>query len=309
MRKAVFVVALAVAAGPALADFPEKDITLIVPYGAGGGTDTAARLIQPHLEEILDTSLIVTNMPGAGGTVGATNFASSRTDGYTLAFLPAGTTVLQPHLRRLDYDDESFTPICMTIQDPVALMVGPDSPYDSVDALIAAAKETTLTAAGAAPGSFSHIGQLLLGRAHDVKFRYVPHDGGAAAARSVLGGQVDLVTDNANLVQKFGLKPLALMAETSGEGVADMPTMGDLGGDAIDLSIWYGLFAPAGTPDEVVERLSAACEEATSRDTYKQSVRDAGSVASYKNAADFDTFFHDEYRKNADLFEEIGLKN
>lgn len=310
MKKRIFGVAVLAAAlaWPAMADYPEKDVQLIVPYGAGGGTDTAARLIQPHLEKILGTNLIVVNMPGAGGTISATKFSQSKPDGYTLAFLPAGTAVMQPNLRKVEYNENSFDPVCMTIDDPVGVSVGPDSPYNSLDELIEAARKGEVSASGAAPGSFSHIGPVLLGRGYDVQIKYVPHEGGAKAARSALGGQVDMLADNVGLIKKFGLKPLAVLSGERAKTLPDVPTIDELGGPPIRLSIWYGLFAPAGTPQPILDRLSAACKEATALDAYMDSVQAAAYTPRYLDSAEFKAFFQEQYRGNATLFQEIGLK-
>ena len=309
MIKRIIGIAVATAfALPAMAEYPEKDITLIVPYGAGGGTDTAARLIQPHLEKTLGGTLVVTNMPGAGGTIGATKFAQSKPNGYTLAFLPAGTAVMQPNLRKVQYDEKSFAPICMTINDPVGVAVAPESPIDSLDALIAEARKRTISAAGAAPGSFSHLGPVMLARGYKVKIKYVPHEGGAKAARSALGGQVDMIADNVGLIIKFGLKPLTVMAEKRAATLPDVPTIDELGGPPIRLSIWYGLFAPAGTDPAILETLSKACKEATDLSAYQDSVKKANYTPQYMDSAAFKAFFEEQFHSNADLFKEIGLK-
>mgnify|MGYP001814243166 FL=1 len=303
----VLLVACAMAM-PAMAEYPDKDVKLIVPYGAGGGTDTAARLIQPQMEKMLGSNLIVVNMPGAGGTIGATNFAQTKPDGYTVAFLPAGTAVVQPHLRKLEYNETSFEPICRTIQEPVAIMVGPESEYQSLDQLVAAAKEGKISAAGSAPGSFPHIGAVLFEKNYDVKVKYVPHEGGAKSARSVLGGQVDMLVDNIGLAAKFGLKPLAVLSEERAESMPDVQTIDELNGPPIRLSIWWGLFAPAGTPKEILDKLSTACSEASASQEYIDSVVAAKKTPNFLGSEEFKALFLEQYKANATLFQEIGLK-
>ena len=216
-------IAATVIALPAMAEYPEKDIKLIVPYGAGGGTDTAARLVQPYLEKILGANLIITNMPGAGGTIGATKFAQSKADGYTLAFLPVGTAAYQPNLRKVGYDQNSFAPICMTIEEPVTVSVAPESPIGSLDALIAKAKKNTLMAGNGGPGTVPHIGAVLLEQGYGLKFKHVPLENSAKTSRGVLGGQVDLAADMIGMHMKFGLKPLAVMAEKRSDKIPDVP--------------------------------------------------------------------------------------
>ncbi|MBL6927941.1 MAG: tripartite tricarboxylate transporter substrate binding protein [Rhodospirillales bacterium] len=310
MIKRIFGAALAatVIALPAVAEYPDKDIKLIVPYGAGGGTDTAARLIQPHLEKVLGSNLIVVNMPGAGGTIGATNFAQTKADGYTLAFLPAGTAVVQPHLRKLQYNESSFEPVCRTIQEPVAIMVGPESEYTTLDKLMAAAKAGKVSAAGSAPGSFPHIGAVLVQKNYDVKIKYVPHEGGAKSARSVLGGKVDMLVDNIGLAAKFGIKALAVLSDKRAKSMPDVPTIDELGGPPIRLSIWWGLFAPAGTSAAVLDKLASACAEAGTSSAYISSVKAANKTPNFLGAGKFKALFLEQYKANATLFQEIGLK-
>jgi len=290
-----------------MADYPKKDIELIVPYGAGGGTDTAARLIQPHLEKILSTKLIITNMPGAGGTVGASKFAQSKTDGYTLAFLPAGTAVYQPNLREVAYDNKSFAPICMTINDPVGVSVGPDSSIKSLDQLITEAKNRTVLAGTAAPGSIPHVGSVLLNKGYGVNLKPVPLQNSAKISAAVLGGQVDMTADLVGNAVKFGLRPLAVLSDKRVETLPDVPTIDELGGPSIRLSIWFALYAPAGTPQAIIDKLSASCEKATSSSAYQDSVKKANRLPQFMNSEELGNFFQSEYKRTADLFKEIGL--
>ena len=301
------VLAFGVIASPAMAEFPEKDIKLIVPYGAGGGTDTAARLIQPHLEKILGKKLIITNMPGAGGTVGATNFAKSKADGYTVAFLPAGTAVYQPNLRKVAYNNKSFAPICMTINDPVGVSVGPKSAINSLDGLIAESKKRTVLAGTAAPGSIPHVGAVLLEKGYSIKLKSVPLQNSAKISAAVLGGKVDMTADLVGNAIKFGLKPLAVLAAKRVATLPNVPTIDELGGPPIRLSIWFALYAPAGTPQAIVDKLSASCQKATGQVAYQESVKKANRLPQFMNAADLGAFFQKEYQRTADLFKEIGL--
>ena len=293
---------------PAMAEYPDKDIKLIVPYGAGGGTDTAARLIQPHLEKVLGVNLIITNMPGAAGTIGATKFAQSKADGYTLAFIPAGTAVYQPNLRKVGYGEDSFTPVCLTIEEPISVSVGPESPIGSFKALIAEAKKRTLLAGNGGPGTVPHVGAVLLEQAYDLKFKHVPLENSAKTSRGVLGGQVDFAADMIGMHMKFGLKPLVLFADKRSAKVPDVPTIDEVGGPPLRLSIWFGLFAPAGTPKAIVDKLSASCEQATGVGAYGESVSKANLTAQFKDSAAFNDFYRQEFSRFAALFKKMGIQ-
>lgn len=299
---------LGLGAGAALADYPEKTIEVVVPYAAGGGTDTGARLLLPELEKVLGQSMIIKNIPGAGGTVGATQFSRMKGDGYSLGFLPVGTTTTQPHLRKLTYDDNSFEPVCLTIQDPMAVAIDPDSSIQSIDELIAKAKDQTLSAGGPPPGSLPHIAQAAVANAYGVQFKYVPHEGGPAASKSILGGKLDILVDPIGSAINYGLRPLVLLDGKRHASVPDLPTIDEMGGPPLRYSIWFGLFAPAGTPAEIVKQLSDACKAATTTDAYVAAVANAKRTPRFLPHDEFKTFFKQQYQANAELMSVIGLK-
>ncbi len=289
-------------------DYPSDSVTVIVPYAAGGGTDTGARLLVPELEKVLGQSFVVQNIPGAGGTVGATELARKNPDGYTLGYLPVGTTTTQPHLRKVAYDADSWAPVCLTIQDPMAVAVAPDSRFERLDDIInAATSGETVTTGGPAPGSLPHIAHAALANAYDVEFKYVPFDGGASTGKAVLGGQVDVFSDPIGSTYNYGLKPLVVLDAERHPLFPDVPTIDEEGGDPLRYSIWFGLFAVAGTPPEIVEALSNACEEATSTESYQTAVVEAKRTPRYMNSAEFTEFFRDQYSDNAELLSVLGL--
>lgn len=296
------------AAGAAIAEYPEKSIEVLVPFNAGSGPDASFRMLQPELEELLGQPMVVRNVGGAGGTVGAAQFATQAADGYYLAFMPVGTTTTQPHLRQVTYDDSSFEPICMTIQDPMGVSVSPDAGIESMDDLIAKANGGTVTAGGPPPGSLPHIGQAAVAAAYDVEFKYVPHEGGSAAAKSILGGQVDVLVDPVGSILNYGLKPLVVLNGDRLAAAPDVPTIDEIGGKPLRYSIWFGLFAPAGTPEDVLAKLDTACQEGTSTDRYKATVENSGRTPRFMDRAEFSTFFKQQYQDNADLLTAIGLK-
>ncbi len=200
-----FAAAIAMTTGIAFAEYPEKPIDVLVPFGGGSGPDASFRMLQPDLDKILGQPVVVRNVGGAGGTVGAAQFARHVKDGYKLGFMPVGTTTTQPQLRKLPYSDKSFAPICMTIQDPMAVGVAPDSGLNSLADLINKAKSGTVTSGGPPPGSLPHIAQAALAAAYGVKFKYVPHKGGHGTAKSILGGKVDVLVDPLGSTLNYGL--------------------------------------------------------------------------------------------------------
>ena len=302
------VAAIAMTTGIAFAEYPEKPIDVLVPFGGGSGPDASFRMLQPDLEEILGQPMVVRNVGGAGGTVGAAQFAGHAKDGYKLGFMPVGTTTTQPHLRKVPYSDKSFAPICMTIQDPMAVGVSPDSGLNSLGDLINKAKSGTVTSGGPPPGSLPHIGQAALAAAYGVNFKYVPHKGGHGAAKSILGGKVDVLVDPLGSTLNYGLKPLAVLNGERLPAAPDVPTIDELGGKPLRYSIWFGLFAPAGTPEQILDKLGQACEAATKTERYKRTVKKSGRTPRFMNRAEFTAFFAQQYKDNAALLEVVGLK-
>ena len=289
--------------------YPEHSITMVVPFAAGGGTDTVARLAVPGLEAELGETIVVQNIAGAGGTIGATELAASDPDGYTIGFMPIGTMTTQPHLRDVAYGAESWEPICRLVDDPMSVLVAPDSGYETLDDLIAAASNGgQLRSAGPPPGSLPHIGQAALANAYGLDLRYVPHEGGSAVARSLLGGQVDVFVDLAGNATKFGLVNLALLGgDERHPQFPDLPTTMELGGHELNYSIWFGMFAPAGTPDAVMEVLAGACERLSSSPEYLETMEEADRWVAYLGREDFNAFFQQQFANNGSLLQAIGM--
>lgn len=297
--------------GTSAQDYPTKSLTMIVPFAAGGGTDTVARIAVPELEETLGQTIVVKNVAGAGGTVGATELAGSKNDGYTIGFMPIGTMTTQPHLRSVAYNADSWSPICRLVKDPMSVLVAPDSEITSFEELIAASSDgNQLKSAGPPPGSLPHIGQAALADAYGLDFKYVPHEGGGAVAKSLLGGQVDVFVDLAGNAEKFGLVNLAMLGAERHPQFPDLPTTQELvDGPILDYSIWFGMFAPAGTPDDVMTALSGACGEMAESESYLQAMTDAKRAVAYMGSEEFAGFFREQYENNGSLLAAIGMKN
>ncbi len=303
--------AIVLSASPAATqEYPTKALTMIVPFAAGGGTDTVARIAVPELEATLGQKIVVKNVAGAGGTVGASELAASSNDGYTIGFMPIGTMTTQPHLRSVPYDADSWSPICRLVKDPMSVLVAPDSAITSFEQLIAASSNgNQLKSAGPPPGSLPHIGQAALANAYGLDLKYVPHEGGAAVAKSILGGQVDVFVDLAGNAEKFGLVNLAMLGADRHPQFPDLPTTQELvDGPVLDYSIWFGMFAPAGTSDEVMMALSQACGDMAAKDSYLAAMSDAKRSVAYMGSEEFTAFFREQYENNGSLLAAIGMK-
>jgi len=283
---------LAVAASAAAADYPERTVNMLVPFGAGGGTDVPARFFAAEMEEILGQNIVVSNVEGAGGTVGATQLSEADADGYNLGFLPVGTMTTQPHLRGTSYNNESWTPICMVSQGPFYLVVADDSPIETIDDFIAQANGDGLKFAGAGPGSMAHVAQLTLNNATGADSLYIPTGGGGEIATEINGGRADATAWFADFDTRFGWRALGIMSDERSEAHPDVPT---------------SFFTQAGTPDDVVATLSSACEEAVATDSFAENMAGANRLIRYMGSDEFGPFFNEAFELNGQLLKDAGL--
>lgn len=299
--------ALPVASLPALAAYPEKPIEVVIPYGPGSNTDGMGRILINSLRKAMNADLVPINIDGAGGTIGTAKAAAAPADGYTLSFNPVATVTIQPHLRPLPYGKDSFEPVCMVVDNATSITVAPDSPYKTMDDLINAAKKGKVVAVGGAPGSIPHIVQAAVAKAYGVKFVYLPAGGGAKAAKSVLGGEAAFAADTSAMSTTHGLRTLAVLADKRLPELPDAPTMKELGKD-LNISIWFGLFAPKGTPDAVLQKLSSGCQAAIKDPEFKNAMDKADFTVRFMDRVAFKTFFNKEFDANKSMLDLIGVK-
>jgi len=268
--------AAALAAIPAARaqNFPGRPIELVVPFAAGGGTDAMARAMSDASRAYLPQPIVVLNKPGAAGGIGLTEIANSNPDGYKLALVTADMVII-PHLglTRTTYD--KFTPIIQLNADPSAITVRADSPYDTIEAFLAAARARpeSMQVGNAGIGSIWHLAAAALEDKTGARFNHIPFNGGNPAVLALLGGHIDAVAVSPAEVMQYvkagKLKPLAVMADERVPGFENVPTLKERN---IDLSIgtWRGIAAPKGTPQPVLDVLGAAFRKAAAEDGLKR---------------------------------------
>lgn len=245
-----------------------SQITIVVPFGAGASNDSIARVIAPELAQRLNTNVIVENRAGAAGTIGAAHVAKSAKDGATL-LLSSSTFVTSAATQpKLPYDAlRSFTPVAMVGLGPLVAAVSAEDPYESVDALLAAAKKSPgqLNYGSSGIGSLAHLATTLLTDAADVKITHVPYKGAAAAAADLAGGRIQLMLANysslASLLESGKVKLIGTTAPAAHEAFPDLQPLNTTV-PGFDVDIWVGIFAPEGTPDDLVQRYNKALNEA-----------------------------------------------
>ncbi|WP_459616139.1 tripartite tricarboxylate transporter substrate binding protein [Bordetella sp. 2513F-2] len=254
--------------------FPSRSIELVVPFAAGGGTDAMARAMSDASRKHLPQPIVVLNKPGAAGGIGLTEVANSAPDGYKLALVTADMVII-PHLGLTKTTYQQFTPIIQLNADPSAITVRADSPYDTIEAFLdaARAKPETMQVGNAGIGSIWHLAAAALEDKTGARFNHIPFNGGNPAVLALLGGHIDAVAvspaEVVQYVQAGKLKTLAVMADERVKGFENVPTLKER---KIDLSIgtWRGIAAPKGTPQPVLDTLGAAFRKAAAEDSLKQ---------------------------------------
>lgn len=294
--------------------FPDgKQVSLIVPYSAGGASDTTARIYASELEKSLGTSVIVSNVTGASGAVGLEKVKNSKADGYTIAYMPVESTMLRAlGFTDLSTDDFRFIGRAMTI--PAAVTVRADAPWETLDDFLNYAKENPgkVRVGNSGTGSIWHIAAASIEDKCDVSFNHVPFDGAAPAVTALLGNNIEAVTvspsEVKNNVDSGELKILCILGEGHSSVAPEVPTAQELG---IDIAIqgWGGFAVPKDTPQEVIDILVAASETAINSDAVKDLLVDRGYEHAYLNGADMDAKAAAELAYYGELIPTLGIAN
>jgi tripartite-type tricarboxylate transporter receptor subunit TctC len=269
-RALLALAALGLAAPPAAAQpFPNRTITIIVPFAAGGPTDTVARLAAEAMGRDLGQTVVVENAGGAGGTIGAQRVATARPDGHTLLLHHIGMATTPSLYRRLAYDPiGGFEPIGLITEVPMTLVAKKDFPANTLAEAIAVIRQRSeaLNYGNAGIGAASHLCGLLLMKAVDTAMTTVPFRGTGPAMQELISGRIDLMCDQTtNTTEQINSGAIKVFAVTTRERVASLPnvpTSAEAGLPAFEVSVWHGLYAPKGTPAAITQRLSQALQVA-----------------------------------------------
>jgi tripartite-type tricarboxylate transporter receptor subunit TctC len=285
MRKAL-ALAFALLAGAINAradDYPSHVITMVVPYPAGGPTDTIARILAERLQGALGQSVIIENIGGAGGSIGVGKVAHSSPDGYTLSIGHTQTHVFNASILKLDYDVvKDFSPISLIADTPIWIVTGKAVPANDVKGFIAwlKAQNGKATMGTVGIGSPSEFAARIFERQTGTSFQLVPYRGAAPLVTDMLGGHVDFAFGQAagyiTNVESGQFKALAVLQPKRWWAAPDVPTLDELGYRDIDASFWHGLWAPKGTPPAVIARLNAAVRIALADPTLQDRFKKVG---------------------------------
>lgn len=283
--RSVAAIALACAAAGAQAqNYPTKTITMVVPFAAGGPTDTVARLVAQSMGATLKQQIIVENVGGAGGTIGAARVAKAAPDGYTLFLHHIGQSTAPALYRKLSYNAiDSFEPIGLVTDVPMTLIARANFPAKDFRELLAYVKanKTKVTYANAGLGSASHLCGMLFQTAIGVDLTTVPYKGTGPAMNDMLGGQVDIMcdqtTNTTSQIKSGKIKAYGVTTKTVVPSLPNLPTLASGALPNFEVGVWHGLYAPKGTPKPVVDQLSNALRVALKDPTVKQRFADLGT--------------------------------
>lgn len=288
------------AAGAASAQYPERPITMIVPFPPGGVTDTVARPIADALGRELGQSVVVENKAGAGGAIGTGEAARAEPNGYTILMMLSSISIL-PEAdkllgRKSAYEITDFKPIARITADPTVLVVPAKSPWQTVDDFIRAAREKPGAMDYGSSGIYGsmHVPMAMLEKNADIKMTHVPYTGAGPAVAALLGGQVDAIsTGPSSILQhiKAGtVRPLAHWGDKPVQALPDVPSLKSSGYD-VQFVQWSGIFVPKDVPAEIVERLRTAANKVANDPDVKAKVQAAGSPIEYLDADDFQGYW------------------
>lgn len=293
-------------------DFPKKSITMIVPTSAGGGTDVVARALATEFEDKIGESVGVVNKEGGSGSVGMTEGANAKADGYTVTMVVAEISMVD-HMGVSPLKPDDMKAVAMINQDSAALTVPADAPYDTLEEFIDYAKDNPgdLKVGNAGTGSIWHIAAEDLSNKADIDLTHVPFEGAAPAVTALVGGHVDAVTVSpAEVKSQFDagkVKVLGIMSENRSEIVPDVPTFEEEGLDTATVATWRGITVPKDTPDEIVSILEKAFIDAAEEDEFKKIMENNGLGLEVKGAEEFKKHMEDNYDYFGEMFSELGL--
>ena len=308
---------LSVCAAASAQTYPTKSIRLVVGFAPGGASDIIARLVGDPLGRVLGQSIIIDNKPGAASSLATEFVAKSASDGYTILIASQSGMIINPIINKnINYNTErDFAPISKVTVSPLVVTVNPSLPVHSVRELIAEAKKAPgkLNAASSGNGSLPHLAVALFSVQTGVQMVHVPYKSGGQAVQSVLAGdtQVTFATSPSvlPLVQAGRLRALAVTSRERTPLVQGLPGMKEAGLPDYEVTVWYGFFAPAGTPAEIVKRLFEATNLTLQNPNLKQALaRDGTETSGSSSLADFGAFVREETKLWTQVIRASGAK-
>ncbi|CAN7252385.1 Bug family tripartite tricarboxylate transporter substrate binding protein [Variovorax paradoxus] len=297
----------------AQAKYPNHPVVMISPYAAGGTTETFARLLTEEFGQALGQPVIIEQKPGASGTIGARFVTNAKPDGYTLLANTSQHVMYEGMYRNLSFDAmKDFKPVGILGSAPIVVVVAENSPYRSFKEVLEAAKTKNVTFASGALGSLPHLTGERVAVQAKVKMTHVPFSGTAPAVTNVLGGHVDLLYSTAPSVMtqiKGGkMRALAVSTKERMPELPDVPTIAESGMPGFDVTGWYGLWAPKGTSNEVINQISKALLAASARPEVRKRMSEISVVPGTLTAEQFAAFAERERSVWLGVMKSAGMQ-
>src|SRR5438552_9269631 len=311
----VLAACVAMSGSRATAAYPDRVIKIIVPFAPGGGTDAIARVLAQEMAKDLGATVIIENKPGAGTVIGTQAVATSEPDGYTL-LMGTFANAVNPSLNaKLPYDPhKDFAPVALIARSFNIVVVNPKSPFQSIADLIAAAKADPdkLSYGTFGTGTSAHLAGEMFKRMANVNMTMVPYKGSAPAITDLIGGQIQVmfttVASAASLIEGGQLHALAVTTAERSPAFPQLPTVAETGLPGFEAETWYGLFAPAKTPHEIIDRLNKSAAKAVQADAFKRLSVNEGLVLIAAPPEEFGRYYRSEVERWRKVIEDAGIK-
>ncbi|HLV27682.1 MAG TPA: tripartite tricarboxylate transporter substrate binding protein BugD [Burkholderiaceae bacterium] len=302
--------------GTAAAAYPERPVNMVVPFSAGGPTDTVARSLAEAMRPALGETVVVENKGGAGGTIGVSHVARAKPDGYSILLMHIGFSTAQSLYKDPGYTSDSFEPIGLVVDVPMTIIARSDFPADNIKELVEYVKANPdkVSLANAGIGAASHLCGTMFANALGVELLTIPYKGTGPAMNDLLGKQVDIMCDQTtNTTQHIKAGTVKAYAVTSKERVPtlpDLPTMQESGYDGFEVGIWHGMWAPKGTPEPALEKLNAALKAGLADKAFQERMAGLGAnvLTDRANPEALAAHVNQQVPQWADLFKKSGIQ-
>ena len=295
--------------------FPSKPVHLVVTYPAGGSSDLMARIMAEKLQQVWGQAVVIENRPGAAGSIGMEYAARQPGDGYTFVVGNLGPVAVNPLLSKVPYNmEKDFTPVALTATGANILVVNANSPYKSLQDLLAAAraKPGVISFGTSGPGSMAHLGGEMIMREARVKMNLINYKGGGLAVNDLIAGHIDMMVADPLPVSQFikskRLRPIAMTGAVRSKTWPEIPTFAEAGLQGLVAENWWGVFLPAGTPKAIVDSYHSALVKVMADPDLKAKFADLGVEAQASTQEEFRAFLAAEISRYARLVTDNGIK-
>lgn len=314
-----FAVSMSLFAGQALAqdadNWPQKQVKILVGFNPGGTTDVLARIVSKELTETLGQPVIVENKPGAGSNIATQQVARAKADGYTLMMMPISTTINQTLYKNINFDVvKDFAPVALVAKIPNVLVANAEQPYNTVEELVnyAKANPEAVVYGSSGSGTSVHLSGELFKQQADIEMLHIPFNGSGPGMASLLANEVHLIFDNmpsaAPHIKSGKLKALAVTTAERSEAFPDVPTLQESGYPDYSVTSWFGLVAPTGTPEAVINKLHAEVQKALKKPEVIKQLDGLGANTEEMSPADFGEMIKSETKTWGAVIEKGGIR-